>query len=184
MGSETSTPRLDDRTFRHCLHDVHHAYLLLHRAFQQIPPTTIPNLEPMPVPCLDDLNQPEPLMPVTIPSPDPSPTDIRVPSDNEEDDNELFRTVADQDLPYRAASAKVPPLVRHLMAPAPDAVPLPSTGLSKSPLRSPPNPPRRRRRSTAPKIDKSPADRCPSRSRSPSLMSAPRPWASDEIKQL
>ena len=28
MGSETSTPPLDDRTFRHFLHDVHYAYLL------------------------------------------------------------------------------------------------------------------------------------------------------------
>ena len=170
MGSETSTPRLDDRTFRHFLRDVHHAYLLLHRALQQIPPTMIPILEPMPLPCLDDLNQPEPLIPVTIPSPDPSPTasDIRVPSNNEDEDNVMFRMVADQDLPHRAASAKVPPPVRHLMAPAPSDLPLPSSGLSKSPLRAPPDNPRRRRRPTEPKIDKGHADRRPSRSRFPS----------------
>ena len=186
MGSETSTPRLDDRTFRHFLHDVHHTYLLLHRAFQQIPPAMIPNLEPMPLPCLDELNQPEPLIPVTIPSPDLSPTasELRVPSDNEEEDNELFRTVADQDLPHRAASTKVPPPVRHLMAPAPSDLPLPSTGLSKSPQSSLPDLPRRRRRSTEPKIDKTPAARRSSRSRSRSLMSAPRPWASDEVQKL
>ena len=62
MGSEltfpedrTPAPRLSDRTFGQFLHDVHHAYLLLHRALQSIPPTIFPDLEPMPGPCLDEI---------------------------------------------------------------------------------------------------------------------------------
>ena len=54
-----------------------HNTLLLHRAFQQIPPTMIPNLEPMPFPCLEELNQPDPLVPVTIPSSRPFTNGIR-----------------------------------------------------------------------------------------------------------
>ena len=57
MASDKPSP--DDRTtpapvsiytFSNFLQDVHHAYLLLHRAFQLIPPTIVPNLEPMPRP--------------------------------------------------------------------------------------------------------------------------------------
>ena len=51
MASDSSNPRLDERTFRLFLRDLHHAYLLLHRAFLQLPPTMIPDLEPMPHPC-------------------------------------------------------------------------------------------------------------------------------------
>ena len=41
--------QLNSRAFRGFLHEVHHAYLLLHRALQTLPPTSIPNLEPMPL---------------------------------------------------------------------------------------------------------------------------------------
>ena len=48
MGSEfiipedrPLAPRLNDGTFAAFLHDVHHAYLLLHRALKSIPPTVI-----------------------------------------------------------------------------------------------------------------------------------------------
>ena len=190
MGSDLTSPadrpptsRVDDYTFQAFLHDVHHAYLLLHRALQSIPPTMVPDLEPMPGPCLDEMNQHDPLRPVTISSPVPSPSasEVRAPTD-EEEENYMFNLVADQDLPHRVASAKVPPPVRHLEAPAPSDLPLPSTGLSKSPIRSPPGAPRRRQRSTGTKIDKTPATRGLSRSRSPSKMSAPRPWASDETQ--
>lgn len=183
MGSEFTvpedrppTPRLNDCTFAAFLHDVHHAYLLLHRALKSIPPTVIPDLEPMPGPCLDDMDQPDPLRPVTISSPVPSPTD-------EEAENDMFNLVAGQDLPHRVASAKVPPPVRHLAAPDPSDLPLASTGLSKSPIRSPPAAPPRRRRSTGSKIDKAAAARDISRSRSPSRMTA-RPWGSDETQKL
>ena len=84
MGSEFTfpedrppTPRLNDGTLAAFLHDVHHAYLLLHRALKSIPPTVIPDLEPMPGPCLDDMDQPDPLRPVTISSPVPSPILMR-----------------------------------------------------------------------------------------------------------
>ena len=60
-------PRLKDGAFSSFLHDVHHAYLLLHRAFQSIPPTVIPDLVPMPHPCLEELDQPDPLQPTHLP---------------------------------------------------------------------------------------------------------------------
>ena len=132
----------------------------------------------MPGPCLDELDQPDPLRPVSISSPVPSPSD-------EEADNDLFNLVADQDLPHRAASAKVPPPVRHLAAPDASDLPLPSSGFSTSPIRSPPAaPPPRRRRSKGSKLDKAAAARDISRSRSPSRMTAPRPWGSDETQKL
>ena len=48
---------LNSRAFRCFLHDVHHAYLLLHRAMQTIPPTMVPDLEPMPLPSQGLPNQ-------------------------------------------------------------------------------------------------------------------------------
>ena len=132
----------------------------------------------MPGPCLDELDQPGPLRPVSISSPVPSISD-------EEADNALFNLVADQDLPHRAASAKVPPPVRHLAAPDASDLPLPSSGFSTSPIRSPPTaPPSRRRRSKGSELDKAAAARDISRSRSPSRMIDPRPWGSDETQKL
>ena len=180
MGSEFTfpedrplAPRLNDGTFAAFLHDVHHADLLLHRALKSIAPTVIPDLEPMP----DEMDQPDPLRPVTISSPVPSPTD-------EEAENDMFNLVADKDLPHRVASAKVPPPVRHLAAPDASDLPLPSSSLSKSPTRSPPAALPRRRRSKGSKLDKTAAARDISRSRSPSRMTAPRPWSSDETQKL
>ena len=164
MGSETSTPQLDARAFRLFLHDVHHAYLLLHRAFLQLPPKNIPTLEPMPLPCHEDLNQPPHLQPFTATSPPHS--DIDIPSDQEEG-NDLFELATDQPLPHLAPQAKFPSPVRHV--PEPDASDLPMllTMPTKSPVRSLPERTRRPHCSTKPPKDKEPADRCPSRSRSP-----------------
>ena len=55
---------LNSRAFRYFLHDVHHAYLLLHRAMQTLPPTSIPNLEPMPHPSDGQFDQPPALQPM------------------------------------------------------------------------------------------------------------------------
>ena len=92
-------PRLNDGTFTSFLHDVHHAYLLLHRAFQSIPPTVIPDLGPMPHPGLEEPDQPDPLRPTS--SPVPSPTD-------EDNENEMFNLATGQDLPHRVAWPKSP----------------------------------------------------------------------------
>ena len=124
MASDSSTPRLDDRTFRLFLHDLHHAYLLLHRAFLQLPPTLIPNLEPMPpsLKCHEDLHQPAGFQPYD-PAP-PDNADIEIPTDTDAE-GELFQIAADQPLPHRAPSAKFPSPVRHLPAPEEDHIPLP-----------------------------------------------------------
>ena len=123
MASDSPTPRLDDRTFRLFLNDLHHAYLLLHRAFLQLPPARISNLEPMPHPCHEDLHQPAGLQPYD-PAP-PDSVDIKIPTDTEAEE-ELFQIATDQPLPHRAPSANFPSPVRHLPAPEEDHIPLPS----------------------------------------------------------
>ena len=55
---------LNSRSFRYFLHDVHHAYLLLHRALQTLPPTSIPDLEPMPHPSEGLFDQHPDLQPI------------------------------------------------------------------------------------------------------------------------
>ena len=83
MASDSSAPRLDDRTFRLFLQDVHHAYLLLHRAFLQLPPALIPDLEPMPHPCHEDLHQPAGFQPDNIHHLDHPGIDIPTDTDEE-----------------------------------------------------------------------------------------------------
>ena len=58
----TSIP-IQEPVFLQFLHDVHHAYLLLHRAMALLPPTLIPNIEPTPLPSTDVWNQPDGLRP-------------------------------------------------------------------------------------------------------------------------
>ena len=77
-----ASTHLHDRAFQHFLHGVHHAYLL-HRAMSQLPPTMIPDLEPMPLPSLDDLNQPEGFQPITLPP--QRRADSNLPNDDDDD---------------------------------------------------------------------------------------------------
>ena len=120
-----------------------HAYLLLHRAFQSIPPTVIPNMVPASPTGHGELDQPDYLRPAFLPDARdilPSPTD-------EDEENEIFKTVTGQDLPHRMATANLPPPVRHCAAPDAGDVPIPNSTLSKSPLRAIPKPsPTHRRR--------------------------------------
>ena len=180
MGSDFAVPalapRLNDGAFRAFLHDAHHAYLLLHRAFQHIPPTIIPDLVPMPLSGQGESEQPEPLRP--IPSPVPSPTD-------EDEENEIFRMATDQDLPHRVARAKVPPPIRHFAAPDAMDVPIPLATVSKPPFRSPPKtPPRRQRRSSASHLDRAAEARNIPRSRSPSGRPPTRAWNQEDLQKL
>ena len=120
MGSEFTTPadrtlspRLNNGTFRAFVHDTHHAYLLLHRAFQSIPPTVILNMVPAFPSGHGELDQPDYLRPTSLPDVHdilPSPTD-------EDDENEIFKVVTGQHLPHRMATANLPPPVRHFAAP-------------------------------------------------------------------
>ena len=45
-SSPTTSIPIQEPVFLQFLHDVHHAYLLLHRAMALLPPTLIPNIEP------------------------------------------------------------------------------------------------------------------------------------------
>ena len=81
-SSPTTSIPIQEPVFLQFLHDVHHAYLLLHRAMALLPPTLIPNIEPTPLPSTDVWHQPDGLRPhysertnafidaVHIPSPD------------------------------------------------------------------------------------------------------------------
>ena len=61
------SPRLNDGTFRAFIHDTHHAYLLLHRAFQSLPPTVIPNIAPASPLGHGELDQQDYLRPASLP---------------------------------------------------------------------------------------------------------------------
>lgn len=60
--SLTTIP-LHEPVFQQFLHEVHHAYLLLHRAMSLLPPTMIPDIEPTPLPSTGVWNQPPDLLP-------------------------------------------------------------------------------------------------------------------------
>ena len=60
--TNTSIP-LHEQVFHQFLHDVHHAYLLLHRAMALLPPTMIPNMEPTPLPSTGIWDQPDGFLP-------------------------------------------------------------------------------------------------------------------------
>ena len=62
-SSPTTSIPIQEPVFLQFLHDVHHAYLLLHRAMALLPPTLIPNIEPTPLPSTDVWNQPDGLRP-------------------------------------------------------------------------------------------------------------------------
>ena len=61
-SANTSIP-LHELIFHQFLHDVHHAYLLLHRAMALLPPTMIPNMGLEALPSTGVWDQPEGLLP-------------------------------------------------------------------------------------------------------------------------
>ena len=180
-ADRTLSPRLNNGTFRAFVHDTHPAYLLLHRAFQSIPPTVIPNMVPASPSGHAELDQPDYLRPTSLPDVHdilPSPTD-------EDEKNEISKVVTGQDLPHRMANANVPPPVRHFAAPDAVDVPIPNSALSKSPLRAAPKPsPSRRRRSTGTHLDRAAEARNISRSRSSSVRAVPRAWTPEDLAKL
>ena len=169
---------MNDGTFRAFVHDTHHAYLLLHRAFQSIPPTVIPDMVPAPPPGPGELDQPDYLRPT-------SSWSEPVPSMDEDEENDLFKAVTGHDLSHRMANAELPQPVRHLAAPDADDVPIPHSALSKSPLRASPKPaPTHRRRSTGSHLDKAAEARNISRSRSSSVRAIPQDWTPEDLAKL
>ena len=169
------SPRLNDGTFRAFIHDTHHAYLLLHRAFQGLPPTVIPNIVPASPLGHGALDQQDHLRPASLPDARdmvPSPSSFI-----EDDDVELVPTTMGHDLPTHP--------VQHRTAPAAEEVPIPKSTLSQSPLRAAPKPaPARRRHSTGSHLEKTAKARNISRSRSPMGSVAPRAWTSADLAKL
>ena len=177
------SPRLNDGTFRAFIHDTHHAYLLLHRAFQSLPPTVIPNIVPASPLGHGELDQQDYLRPASLPDARdmvPSPSSF-IADDGEEPDP----TTMGQDIPPRKVHCPLPQPVRHCTAPAAEEVPIPNSTLSKSPLRAAPKPaPDRRCHSTGSHLDKTAKARNISRSRSPMGSAAPRGWTPADLAKL
>ena len=97
---------------------------------QVIPPTIIPDLEPMPRPAFDDLDQPGHMVPISLSSPDRSPiaSDTHDPQGapgpvlpDRWTDQELWQLMTDEDLPSRTT-----PAVRPVSAPDPLDLPAPA----------------------------------------------------------
>ena len=121
---------LNSRAFRCFLHDVHHAYLLLHRGMQALPPTSIPDLEQMPHPSEeipDQYAELEPTGPlaetpdISSPTFQQSPFEVDDPA-SEHFFNEVMNHTTDDDDPAGAHSHFFDPLprpVRHVTAPEP-----------------------------------------------------------------
>ena len=182
MDRELS-PRLNDGTFRAFIHDTHHAYLLLHRAFQSLPPTVIPNIVPASPLGPGELDQPDYLRPASLPDARdmvPSPSSLI-----EDDDKELFQQPWDKT--YLLAKSRALFLNQFDIAQHQRQRKFQSRILhySKSPLRAAPKPaPDRRRHSTGSHLDKAAEARNISRSRSPSGSVVPRAWTPADLAKL
>ena len=152
---------LNSRSFWYFLHDVHHAYLLLHRAMQTLPPTSIPDLEPMPHPSEGLFDQHPELQPMEEHGDEAAPPSSAFPhSPVEVEDStseRFFNAIMAQDSDDADSTAKpatifqpLPRPVRHLAAPEPHELPQPKpkTAVKK---------PAKRSRIKRPVADKSPS---------------------------
>ena len=171
---------LNSRAFRCFLHDVHHAYLLLHRALQTLPPTSIPDLEPMPLPSEGIRDQHPELQPMETQDDDaPLASPEYHPSPVEVDDSASERFFKDvlaqesevtdnEDAPCSAFSP-LPRPVRHLSAPEPHELPQPKP---KPAVKKTPKRPRTKRS----RVNKSPS--------LPHQSEAAKPWTPAELNLL
>jgi hypothetical protein len=144
--SLTTIP-LHEPVFQQFLHDVHHAYLLLHRAMSLLSPTMIPDIEPAPLPSIGVWNQPPDLLPeysdATNAFIDGAP--VRWPDLGQEDN--FMQELVHYNLPRPH---------QHVEAPVPDAIPAPpkfsmasSTPSQKRPTKATPKAPGKRRRKSS-----------------------------------
>ena len=171
---------LNSRAFRYFLHDVHHAYLLLHRAMQTLPPTSIPNLEPMPHPSDGILDQHPALQPMEDNGEEAAPpSPVFQPSPVEVDDSaseRFFNAImaqesddADNKTSPPTIFQPLPRPVRHLSAPEPHELPQPRP---KPAVKKPAKRPRAKRA----RADKSPP--------LPQHSEAASPWTPEELALL
>ena len=168
-SSPTTSIPIQEPVFLQFLHDVHHAYLLLHRAMALLPPTLIPNIEPTPLPSTDVWNQPEGLRPIYSDQTNAFIDAVHFPSPDHADEEALMDDLLEPNLPEPH---------QHVAAPPPDALPDPSK-LSTTAS----TPPKRKQKAKA--TPKAPAKRRrlheQSRSRSPSPLTN---WTADEKQKL
>ena len=178
---------LHSRQYRCFLHDVHHAYLLLHRAMRTIPPTMIPNLEPMPHPSEGVRDQHDALQPdgplavaPGIDSPEYQPS---LGEATDSPTEAFFQAVIRQPLDVAASGsdsappghARVPAPFHHVEAPDPAEIPFPRpTASVKKPAKRP-------------RTKKSPTKKSPGKKKKPlsNLPSeAATPWSQEELSLL
>ena len=160
----------DSRTsFLQFLHDVHHAYLLLHRAMALLPPTLIPNIEPTPLPSTGVWNQPEGLQPDYSDSTNTFIDAVHLPPPDLAEEEALMDELIEPNLPEPH---------QHVAAPPPDALPDPSK-LSTTAS----TPPKRKQKAKA--TPKAPAKRRRNHEQSRSRSSSPlTTWTADEKQKL
>jgi hypothetical protein len=164
----TSIP-LQEPVFYQFLHDVHHAYLLLHRAMALLPPTLIPNIEPTPLPSTGVWNQPEGLQPQYSDSTQAFIDEANIPLPDMEEEDDFMDDLLRNNLPEPH---------QHVAAPPPDAIPDPSK-------LSPPAPSSQKRKQKAKATPKAPAKRRRTEQKSPSRSPSPStPWTSEEKQKL
>ena len=145
-SSPTTSIPIQEPVFLQFLHDVHHAYLLLHRAMALLPPTLIPNIEPTPLPSTDVWNQPDGLRPHYSDQTNAFIDAVHVPSPDLAEEEALMDDLLEPNLPEPH---------QHVAAPPPDALPDPSklSTTASTPAKRKPNakatpkaPAKRRRR--------------------------------------
>ena len=104
---------IQEPVFLQFLHDVHHAYLLLHRAMALLPPTLIPNIEPTPLPSTDVWNQPDGLRPHYSDQTNAFIDNAPIPSPDLEEEETLMDELVETHLPEPH---------QHVAAPPPDVL--------------------------------------------------------------
>jgi phage tail protein X len=145
-SSPTTSIPIQEPGFLQFLHDVHHAYLLLHRAMALLPPTLIPNVEPTPLPSTDVWHQPDGLRPHYSERTNAFIDAVHIPSPDLAEEETLMDELVEPNLPDPH---------QHVAAPPPDALPDPSklSTTASTPAKRKPNakatpkaPAKRRRR--------------------------------------
>ena len=167
-SSPTTSIPLQEPVFFQFLHDVHHAYLLLHRAMALLPSTLIPDIEPSPLPSTGVWNQPEGLQPEYSDSTNAFIDATHIPPPDLEAEEHFL-----DDLLH-----PLPEPHQHVAAPPPDTLPAPSK-LSSTASTSP------KRKQKAKSTLKAPANRRRTGHQSPLRSPSPTTtWTTEEKQKL
>ena len=167
--TNTSVP-LHELVFQQFLYDVHHAYLLLHRAMALLPPTMIPNMEPAALPSTGVWDQPEGLLPHYSAHTNAFIDRFDIPMDSPATDDDKGQQEDRPQFP-------LPEPHTHVTAPDPDEVP--DTHRLSHPDKTPAKRPRPKNTPKAPAKRQRRPTKTPTRSPSPATT-----WTEDEKKKL